>query len=168
MDRQKIIKCLKLLNYKLVEKGIYLELEIYGGAVMALAYDSARITKDIDAVFRKTNEVKKIIKEIAVEEGLPGDWINDTVKAYRSIQAEMLPYARFSNIVIYAPSTEYMFAMKCLAGRFGGSNDIEDIDILINVLNIQTYQQAIRIIEKFYDISEFSSGIREYLQMILH
>lgn len=57
---------------------------------------------------------------------------------------------------------------KCLAGRFGGSNDIEDIDILINVLNIQTYQQAIRIIEKFYDISEFSSGIREYLQMILH
>lgn len=60
-SRPKIIVALQALGDELTRRGVHGQVFIVGGAAMALAYSSRRVTKDIDAVFdRKASSTRQL------------------------------------------------------------------------------------------------------------
>jgi len=52
LDRESIIEAFRRLGSRLARRGTVADIYVFGGAAMALAYDSRRATRDIDAIFR--------------------------------------------------------------------------------------------------------------------
>jgi hypothetical protein len=52
LDRAAIEDAFRRLGDRLAGRGIVADLYVFGGAAMALAYDTRRATHDIDAVFQ--------------------------------------------------------------------------------------------------------------------
>ena len=50
---------------------------LHGGAAMALAYDAARVTRDVDAVFKPHGIVLEEARKVADDLGLPYWWLNE-------------------------------------------------------------------------------------------
>lgn len=59
---------------------------IVDGAAMALVYGIRDSTRDIDAIFEPKIEMLSYIREIADEQEISYDWLNDSVKGASSIQ----------------------------------------------------------------------------------
>ena len=57
---------------------------VVGGAAMALAYDAARVTRDVDAVFKPHGIVLEEAHKVADDLGLPYWWLNEQASAYIS------------------------------------------------------------------------------------
>lgn len=151
MDKDKIIKYLYELDNKLGERGLSGSINIYGGSCLALVYDLRGSTKDIDAIFSPKNEMYKIAEEIAIENNLPSDWLNDGVKGFVTSSMEYKEYdiANFKNLKIFYPTAETMLAMKLISMR-SGSSDIDDIKGLIKIVGVNNTEDLISIIEKYY------------------
>ena len=81
-SKEQVISALKRLGELAGEKSLQLNLCIYGGCAMMLAYDRKRITRDIDAVFHPSSKIIPLIQQVAKEQGLPDDWINDDVRQF--------------------------------------------------------------------------------------
>ena len=82
MDKQLILAALERLGALADDEGLKLEICIYGGAALLLAYESGTVTKDVDAVVLPTKEGKRLSAVVAREMGLPEDWLNDQVKMF--------------------------------------------------------------------------------------
>ncbi|MGH2480278.1 MAG: hypothetical protein ACRDHW_11530 [Ktedonobacteraceae bacterium] len=96
-------------------------------------------------------EFKRAVSVVAARHlNLDSDFINDEAAAYLyddAPHAEISFWRAFGNTLsIYLPTTEYMFATKLMASR---PKDIEDIQLLMSVLKIRTWEQAKAIIDKF-------------------
>ena len=50
LDRETVEELLRQLGARLVDRGVEAELYVVGGAAMALANDTRRLTRDIDAI----------------------------------------------------------------------------------------------------------------------
>jgi hypothetical protein len=77
MNRSEIVAALQALARRLEARGLEADLYVVGGAAIALAYDSRRATRDIDAVFVPKLEVYREAERVAEELGLPVGWLND-------------------------------------------------------------------------------------------
>jgi len=150
MTAELMHEALRLLNYKLMSKGLMGEIAIYGGAVMCLVLNVREQTIDIDAIFEPKMEILKIVSEVAYELGLPDYWLNDGVKGYLSSYNNISEVKRMSNLVIYAPQLDYLLAMKMLASRVDHAYEVEDIKYLLRVLNVRTVEVAIGILYSYY------------------
>lgn len=150
MKKEDILKYLKILNTKLKQKGIKGQIGLFGGTVMCLALNARKSTKDIDAIFKPKEQIYNFVQEIANEQNLPADWLNDSVKGYLSENNQMKVFKNMSHLTIYIPSPEYMLAMKCISARLEGSKDIDDVIFLINYLNIKSVEEVLKIIEKYF------------------
>jgi hypothetical protein len=58
------------------------DLYVFGGAAMALAYDSRRATRDVDALFEPHGIVHDEALAVATELGLPRWWLNEQASSY--------------------------------------------------------------------------------------
>lgn len=151
MDRDEIYRRLNLLNNNLKEKEIKGELTIYGGAVMCLFFNSRRATKDIDGWFAPKSDISEAIKEVTKENNFDEDWLNDAVKGFISKNDDVKLEIEFSNLKIYRPKDEYLFAMKCMSCRIGfGENDERDIRFLIEKMGITSTEEAEEIIQDYF------------------
>jgi len=52
LDRAGIEDAFRRLGDRLARRGVVADLYVFGGAAMALAYDSRRATRDVDALFK--------------------------------------------------------------------------------------------------------------------
>ena len=77
-----VLAALRRLAELAKEQSIELNLCIYGGCAMMLAFDRKRITRDVDAIFHPVEEVKPLIRRVAEEQNLPSNWLNDDVKQF--------------------------------------------------------------------------------------
>lgn len=73
------------LGQKALDKGLLLEIAMYGGAAIMLAYGQRPATRDVDAVFYDNGQsVRRLAAEVARDHGWPEDWLNDGVKGFIS------------------------------------------------------------------------------------
>lgn len=101
-----------------------LTLIVGGGAAMLLAHGQRVSTSDVDAypAGMSVEEVDRLAKRIAAEQGLPRDWLNP----YYSTFAHVLPsdYARRlvdvfrgRHLLVRSLGVEDLLVMKCFAAR---------------------------------------------------
>ncbi|PKM77574.1 MAG: hypothetical protein CVU90_06920 [Firmicutes bacterium HGW-Firmicutes-15] len=163
MKKNEILLYFDIMNEKLKERDVSAYVNVYGGAVMCLVFNSRDNTKDIDAIFEPESVLKEIAVDIANEHKLNKDWFNDEIKLFRPETTNNKLFKSWSNLRIYVPAPEYMFALKCYSARFGKSKDLEDMIYLVKYLEIHKFSQAVGVIEKFFDLNQIRGEVREFL-----
>lgn len=149
LDVNKIKKLFKALNEELKKMKTKGEVGLCGGAVMCLVFQSRKATKDIDAIFEPTQEMRKASKKVAQVFGLNENWLNDAAKGFFEVEPPQEEVLEFSNLRVWAPRADYMLAMKCISARFD-THDREDVDFLIKYLKLKKPEQVFKLIEKYY------------------
>ncbi len=148
MDAEEIKLYLSELNDELKERGIKGEISLFGGAVMVLEFNARIATKDVDAVFYPTSEIRAAAKRIAERHGLSETWLNDGVKGYVVEHSRNVLF-HFPNLTVFTPAPDYLLAMKALAAR-AGTQDEDDIRIVLGSLGLTTPEEVFGILEKYY------------------
>ncbi len=123
---------------------------------MVLAFAARVRTKDVDALFQPAQLIRRLAADLAIEQQLPANWLNDGVKGFVSARHEItsgnLP--QFPHLRLTMPVPEYLLAMKCMAARIGGvegePSDVEDIRFLIRHLNLQSAKAVLDIVGEYY------------------
>ena len=164
--RQQIVSALQALGDDLSRQGVRGQIFIVGGAAMALAYSTRRVTKDIDAVFEPKALIYQSAVRVAENLGLPEDWLNDAVKGFlpgTDEQAQPLPEVQ--GIEVTTASPRYLLAMKLMAMRFG--EDDEDIQILLRQTGITDAHQALDLLTTMYPHAEPPLKTQLFLEEIL-
>ena len=149
LDRKRIRSLFKALNAELRKTGVIGEIGICGGAGMCLVFEARKATKDISAVFRPTQEIRKAAKKVAQAQGLPSDWLNDAAKAYFHADPPQETVLELDHLRVWAPRADYMLAMKCIAARFD-THDRDDVIFLIKYLELKQRLEVFSLIEKYY------------------
>ena len=145
-----------LLNEELRRAGTEGELFLVGGAVMCLAYAARPSTQDVDAVFRPAREIREAAARVAVQAGIQPDWLNDGVKGFLSERGEFSPFLELDHLRVMVAQPAYLLAMKCLSFRIGTEfHDEDDVRYLLRHLGIESYEQAMAVITRFYPLERF-------------
>lgn len=156
LEREQILRALARIAELLRERNVQGEICLLGGTAMVLAFKARPSTKDVDAIFEPTSEIREAARIVAAEQDLPDEWLNDAAKGFVSSRHEAasgdLP--QFEGLRITAPTPEYMLAMKCMASRIGYAGDepsnVGDIRHLIHHLDLKTSEQALGTVARFY------------------
>jgi hypothetical protein len=141
--------------------GDLIEIAVYGGAAIVLAFDFRRATRDVDVVVKgDAGPLRRYAREVAQERGWDPDWMNDAVKGFISARAaaglrvfRTYPDADRPGLRVLTPTPEYLLAMKCLAMRIDpadDSQDLADIRSLMRETGLTTEAALIETIEAFY------------------
>ena len=138
---------------------------------MMLAFDRRAITRDVDGVFHPTEKVLPLIRQVAAEQGLPEDWLNDDVRQFLATKESLreLPID-LPGVRLTAPTAGYLLAMKALASRRalpGYKGDEDDLRFLIRKLKISSLEDIQAQIDKYYPDDGPSESGRALLQKII-
>ena len=152
-ENEKIRELLVELGEGLSQQGLKGELFVVGGAALALAFDSRRSTRDVDAVFAPKSEIYRIAEAMVDDhDELDSGWLNDAVKGFilgkdnKSVTVLEAP-----GIVVRSASAQYLLAMKLHAARI--DRDYDDIEFLAKYLELDTASKVFEFIDsKFPDI----------------
>ena len=168
-----ILNALATFDAQAKSDGMLIDLAIYGGAALSIAFDLRQATRNVDAVIRgNADYVRKLIAQVAVENEWPEDWLNDAVKGFLSAGETLLLMEQFkaqngTGLRVFLPSAEYLFAMKCMAMRLdGGAQDVQDIRALGKILNISDYAHALEILGAFYPLAKIPAKVAFGLEEI--
>jgi hypothetical protein len=162
MTADEITKYLTELNDELRLENIKGEITIYGGAVMCLVYDARPATKDVDAIFKPSNEIRLLIERIAERNGLPPDWLNDGLKGYLVSHPQRI-LLELSNLKVFVPEPDYMLAMKAMSAR-ADTYDQTDVRILIDVLGLKAPAEVFAILEKYYPRQQIKPATQYFIE----
>jgi hypothetical protein len=156
LSAKEIRRLFELLDAELGEMGVKGELFLVGGAVMCLTYDARGSTRDIDAFFRPTKQVREAALKVAAQSGIEPDWLNDAVKGFMSEAGQFTTFLEMDHLRIMVAQPEYLLAMKCLSMRIGVEfHDETDVRFLLRYLNVESYESALEIITRFYPEERF-------------
>jgi hypothetical protein len=161
--KAKILQALQALGDELTRRGVRGQIFIVGGAAMALAYSTRRVTADIDAVFEPKSAIYDAAATVAEDLGLPEDWLNDAAKGYMPGNDEHpRPVADIHGIEVTTASPRYLLAMKLLAMRFG--EDDEDIEVLLRECGLRSAEEALELLRHMYPLREPPVKTRFFLE----
>jgi hypothetical protein len=151
------------IGRRAVAAGKVAEIAVYGGPALLLTFPARVATKDVHAVIEHDKDwLRRVISDIAHEKGWPESWLNEGVKGFLSHRDKdpavkrlfrTYPSETEAGLRIVLPSPHYLFAMKCMAMRIGGTEqtrDRGDIEMLAQELHVTTAEQAIAIVSDFY------------------
>jgi hypothetical protein len=176
LSREDILRGLRRLDEKARKADRVVEIAIYGGAALCLAFDTRVATRDVDVVIRSAPRfVRTAASEIAREEEWPEGWLNDGVKGFIAASEDLRLMEEFSasggtGLRIFVPSPVYLFAMKCMSMRaegLDGSHDISDIEVLAEIAGIADAKEALAIVEGFYPSSRIPPKVRFGVEEIM-
>jgi hypothetical protein len=149
LDAAAIRRLFDALNEELKAKDVVGEVGICGGAVMCLVFNARRATKDVDAIFEPTQEIRAAATRVAERLAVSPDWLNDAAKVYFAGQPPRHDVLSLSNLRVWSPTAEYMLAMKCVSARFD-SHDRDDVVFLLRHLALRQAEQVFAIISRYY------------------
>jgi len=156
LTKQEIASALGRLSELAASEGVRLEMTLYGGAVMLLAYNARQVTKDVDAIVHPPDGRRRLIARVAGERGLHDGWINDDVKQFISIREAKneLIIANVSPTGLHVTDRpqNILLAMKVMACRSpaGYEGDYKDIEVLLRVTKLKTVAQVQTVIDCFF------------------
>jgi Nucleotidyltransferase of unknown function (DUF6036) len=166
-SRAGIVAALQALGDELTRNGIHGQVFVVGGAAIALAYSTRRVTRDIDAVFEPKTVIYEAAAKVADKLGLPEDWLNDAVKGYLPAgpDEESRPLVEIRGIEVNTASPRYLLAMKLMAMRFG--EDDEDIELLLKECGLHRSEDALGVLRDVYPSRDPPLKTRLFLEEIL-
>ena len=168
LSRQLILALFAELNAELEAVNIRGDVFIIGGAAMAVAYDARPSTRDIDAIWEPSVEVREAAKRVARNhDDLPDDWLNDGAKAFmpRKDRGEQRVVFEGKFLTVRAASPAYLLATKILASRV--SRDEDDILLLYSLCGFTSVDEGVRLVEKFYPGVPIEAKARFLLEELL-
>lgn len=158
-----ILGALQALGDELTSQGVRGQIFIVGGAAMALAYSTRRVTKDIDAVFEPKSAIYAAAAKVAEDLGLPEDWLNDAAKAFMPGEDEHpRPVPDVHGIEVTTASPRYLLVMKLMAMRFG--EDDEDIEVLLRECGLRRVEEVLDLLKHMYPLLEPPPRTRFFLE----
>lgn len=135
LSRSEIESAFQRLGELAEQQGEQIQIVIVGGAVMLLAYQARMTTRDVDAVIQSPRVVANVrnwIQQVADEQNLPEDWLNDGAKGYLvGISPGPILFSA-PGIEVRMPSVAQLLAMKLSAWR--DETDIDDARRLLQEL----------------------------------
>ena len=137
------------LNGELATRGVIGEVGLCGGAVMCLVFNARNSTKDVDAIFEPTTAIREAATVVADRFGVPEDWLNDAAKGFFLSDPPRQSVMELSNLRIWAPTADYMLAMKCVSARFD-SHDRGDVEFLLEHLELDSSDAVFEIVSRYY------------------
>jgi len=143
LDADDIRRHLTELGEELEGVGARGELYLVGGGAMALAYNTRRATRDLDAVFEPKAIVYAAARRVADRhEELPEDWLNDAVKGFM-LGDDPAATVVFDHpgVCVRVASPRYLFAMKAAASRV--ERDADDIAALYRLAGFTSIDDAL-------------------------
>lgn len=162
-SRAKILEALGALGTELSRKGVRGQVFVVGGAAMALAYSTRRVTKDIDAVFEPKGVIYKAAAKVGEDLDLPDDWLNDAAKGFMPGEDDdRRPVPEVEGIEISTASPRYLLAMKLIAMRFG--EDDEDIEVLVDKCGLHSTEEALMLLAQMYPTLDPPPKTRFFLE----
>jgi len=174
MTRSKMIQALKLLAELAEKEHLYLELCIYGGSALMLAYDCRESSKDIDVIMRPRDKALRLAQKVAETLNLHEDWLNDDVKMYLgekpALRQLVLDEVNSPFLTLSVPTAGYLLAMKALACRRvlpGFKGDIDDLSFLIKKMNIRSVEEIQIHIDKYFIDSPLPAATVAFLEDLL-
>lgn len=129
---------------------------------MCLIYDARPATKDVDAVFKPTTEIRQAIKRVAEKNDLPSDWLNDAIKGFLVTHPQRI-FLDLQCLKVYVPEPDYLLAMKAIAARVE-SYDPEDVQLLIRLLGLKTPDEVFAVIEKYYPRQQIKPATQYFIE----
>ena len=170
LDQQRILEALTELDNRLGTRGIHAEVCLFGGAAMILAFRSRQTTKDIDAIFAPTSEVRELARQIGEEKGYDAGWFNDGVKGFVSGRGEhtVANLPQFPNLKLTMPVPSYLLAMKCMAARAGVPDpvDVQDVKFLIRHLGLHQPSEVLDIVVRYYPVEQVPPKTQYFVEAI--
>ena len=154
------------LNDQLASRGVLGEIGLCGGAVMCLVFQARNSTKDVDAVFEPTKEIREAAAVVAQDFGMAEDWLNDAAKGFFLSPPPQNDVMELSNLRIWAPTADYMLAMKCVSARFD-SHDRTDVEFLIRHLGLQSPAAVFEVICRYYPRERVPAKTAFFVEEIL-
>ncbi len=151
LSRDQLLAAIESLVEKLNGKRIPANIYIVGGAALTLEYGARDATRDIDASFGSKEQLVPFIVEVAREQGLPDDWLNNNVLGYISpVHEDPAPVVliKDGNVKVTVASAETLLAMKIRASR--GRRDRDDIAFLLQAVGVETVDAAIALYDTYY------------------
>lgn len=150
LDRDALVDLLADLARRLDARGVTLEIYVVGGTAMVLAYDRDRLTRDIDATWDTAIDVSGEVSSIAMERGLPRDWLNDRVRPMLPlvVDEDRLEALNLPGLRVSVASPRHMLAMKAPAAR--DARDLDDIVLLCRHLGISSVTEVIALAEDIW------------------
>lgn len=146
LDRDQIIRLLGELGRELDERGVRGEMFIVGGAALALAYNTRRATRDIDAVFEPKTTIYQAAAAVAIRHGLDPAWLNDSVKGLLPGPDEApQEIAEMPGLRVMVASPQYLLALKVAAARV--DRDADDIKLLADICGLRSARQILDLTE---------------------
>ena len=150
MTQDQIIQALHRLEEELSKEGLRGEIGIVGGAAMVLAFNARKATKDVDAIFEPSSQIREAAARIAPRLGLPNDWINDAVKGFMPANSSPRQVILdLPHLTVWIPPTPYLLAMKAISARFD-THDAQDLKTRIRFFKIKSPEQVFELIENYY------------------
>ena len=149
LGRAELERAFTALGDRLARRGVVADVFVVGGAAMALAYDAARVTRDVDARFVPHGIVVEEARAVADDLGLPPWWLNEQATVYISGKDDPGKRRVFDHpgLRVMAASPEHVFAMKALAAR---TRDVDDLRLLAGMIGVESAEAALQICEDFY------------------
>ncbi len=149
LDRAGIEDLLRRLGERLQRRGVVGDVYVIDGAAMALAYDSRRVTRDIDAVIRSHGVVLDEAHALADELGLPRWWLNEQASVYVAPGGDPDAPLTFDHpgLRVSTASPEHLLAMKAMAAR---RRDMEDLRLLVDRLGLTSPEQVVAVCTRVF------------------
>ncbi len=157
-----------LLNEELAQADATGELYVVGGAVMCLVLGARDATKDIDALFKPTRVIREAAARVAARADLPQSWLNDAVKGFLVPRGAFEPYLELEHLRVFTAEPHYLLAMKCAAMRLGEEfHDLDDVRYLLRYLNIESADEALVVVTRYFDEARLAPKTRLALEELL-
>ncbi|GJQ57264.1 MAG: hypothetical protein D8M57_19445 [Candidatus Scalindua sp. AMX11] len=150
------------LNDELKVMNVKGEICLYGGAVMCLVYDARPSTKDVDAVFKPSQDIRLAVENVARKNHLRNDWLNDAVKGFLTKHEQRILF-NWPNLKVFVPDPDYLLAMKVFASRVD-TTDKKDIQLLIQKMGIKEPKEVFDILEEYYHKKWIKPAVQFFIE----
>jgi hypothetical protein len=168
-DRDALLEAFDDIARAAVAAGTRLQIAVYGGSALMLASNFRFATEDVDIAEIGGDWpqwLREVAKKIATERGWGDDWLNEGVAFHLSALASPADGST-PGLVVTVPTAEYLLAMKLKAMRVTDvvRGDTERLDILnlMQVVGIESVDQAITLLGKYFPVSAASPEKQRFL-----